>query len=72
MILCVGEMLDEGRLAELRQRLAARTFVDGAATAGWHAKLVAQEIKQEEQKAHELEGKIIQVTSVLAAKSGVL
>jgi hypothetical protein len=40
MILCIGQVLDEGRLEELRQRLAARAFVDGAATAGWHAKLV--------------------------------
>ncbi len=40
MILCIGQVLDEGRLAELRQRLAARAFVDGTATAGWHAKLV--------------------------------
>jgi PKHD-type hydroxylase len=40
MILCIGQVLDEGRLVELRQRLAARAFVDGTATAGWHAKLV--------------------------------
>ncbi len=40
MILCLGGVLDEPQIAGLRQRLAAHAFVDGAATAGWHAKLV--------------------------------
>ena len=40
MILCIGQVLDEDRLSKLRRRLAAQAFVDGATTAGWHARLV--------------------------------
>ena len=40
MILCIGAVLDETQIAGLRRRLEGQAFIDGAATAGWHAKLV--------------------------------
>ena len=40
MILCIAAVLDETRVAGLQRRLEAQEFVDGAGTAGWHAKLV--------------------------------
>jgi PKHD-type hydroxylase len=40
MILCIGGVLDETQIADLRQRLERQDFVDGATTAGWHARLV--------------------------------
>ena len=40
MILCIGEVLAADRLAAFRERLTGLSFVDGAATAGWHARLV--------------------------------
>ena len=40
MLLGVGAVLDETQIAGLRHRLEGQAFVNGAATAGWHAKLV--------------------------------
>jgi PKHD-type hydroxylase len=40
MILCIGNVLAPDMLAEIGRELGAATFVDGAATAGWHARLV--------------------------------
>lgn len=40
MILCIGEVLAAERVAGFQERLTGVSFVDGAATAGWHARLV--------------------------------
>jgi PKHD-type hydroxylase len=40
MILCVGEILTAAELKVIVDQLATAEFVDGQATAGWHARLV--------------------------------
>ncbi|TCH99880.1 Fe2+-dependent dioxygenase [Roseococcus sp. SYP-B2431] len=40
MILCLAQILDTERRARIDALLAAAEFVDGAQTAGWHARLV--------------------------------
>jgi PKHD-type hydroxylase len=40
MILCMAEVLTAAELGELRGHLERQEFVDGASTAGWHARLV--------------------------------
>ncbi|HYD98246.1 MAG TPA: Fe2+-dependent dioxygenase [Alphaproteobacteria bacterium] len=40
MVLCIADLLPPDRLAALRAGLAACRFVDGRATAGWHAATV--------------------------------
>jgi len=40
MILAIADVLSEVDVAEVHADLAAATFVDGKATAGWSAKLV--------------------------------
>ena len=40
MILCIQSAVSGAALDEVRTALAAARFVDGAATAGWHARLV--------------------------------
>lgn len=40
MILCIANVLDGDRLAEVRQAIAGGTFVDGLMTAGWASRLV--------------------------------
>lgn len=40
MILCIGEILSPAELDRITAKLAAAEFVDGKATAGWHARLV--------------------------------
>lgn len=40
MILCIQSVLDTAALDQARAALAAARFADGAATAGWHARLV--------------------------------
>lgn len=40
MIVCIADVLAPPLLAEVRERLAEGGFVDGRATAGWHARLV--------------------------------
>jgi PKHD-type hydroxylase len=40
MILCIGEILTAAELAAIEAKLATAEFIDGKATAGWHARLV--------------------------------
>lgn len=40
MILCIADVLAPEAVARLRARLAEARFVDGRATAGWHARMV--------------------------------
>jgi PKHD-type hydroxylase len=40
MILCIAEVAPTSFLRAAREALAEARFVDGAETAGWHAKLV--------------------------------
>jgi PKHD-type hydroxylase len=40
MILCMGEILTTAELKEIIAKLETAEFVDGRATAGWHARLV--------------------------------
>ena len=40
MILCIQSLLDAAVMAEVRAALPRLTWVDGGATAGWHARLV--------------------------------
>lgn len=40
MILCLSQVLDEAQRDRIASLLATAEFVDGAATAGWHARLV--------------------------------
>ncbi len=40
MLLCIGGVLDGSAVAQAREQLAAARFIDGKATAGWHARLV--------------------------------
>lgn len=40
MLLCIADVLDPAACAAARERLARARFVDGKATAGWHARLV--------------------------------
>lgn len=40
MILCIGNVLNEGQLQALRQVLGQASFRNGKDTAGWHARLV--------------------------------
>ena len=40
MMLCIADVLDAEACAMVRERLDAASFVDGKATAGWHARLV--------------------------------
>jgi PKHD-type hydroxylase len=40
MILCIGEILTAQELEAIRIQLATAEFIDGKATAGWHARLV--------------------------------
>jgi PKHD-type hydroxylase len=40
MILCIGEILTAQELEVIKAQLATAEFVDGKATAGWHARLV--------------------------------
>jgi PKHD-type hydroxylase len=40
MILCIAEMLDAATLSSVRGSLSDAAFADGAATAGWSARLV--------------------------------
>ena len=40
MILCLADVVPADLLARLQDRLPAERFADGAATAGWHARLV--------------------------------
>jgi PKHD-type hydroxylase len=49
MLLCIQPLLDDPALAEVRQAAASLQFVDGARTAGWHARLV----KHNEQAAED-------------------
>lgn len=42
MILCIGEVLTPEELSTVVAKLSTAEFVDGKATAGWHAKLVKQ------------------------------
>ena len=49
MFACIAGVLDPGLLASVRGLLGGARFVDGAATAGWHARLV----KDNEQAATE-------------------
>ena len=45
MILSIGDVLTAGDLDEIRRTLAAATFVDGRATAGWAAKGVKSNLQ---------------------------
>jgi PKHD-type hydroxylase len=40
MILCIGEILTAQELEAIQTQLATAEFIDGKATAGWHARLV--------------------------------
>lgn len=40
MILCIGEILTAAELETIVAKLETAKFVDGKATAGWHARLV--------------------------------
>ena len=40
MFACIAGVLDSGLLASVRGLLGGARFADGAATAGWHARLV--------------------------------
>jgi PKHD-type hydroxylase len=40
MLLCIADVLDPETCAEARSRLEEARFIDGKATAGWHARLV--------------------------------
>jgi PKHD-type hydroxylase len=40
MILCIGEILTAQELEAIKAQLATAEFIDGKATAGWHARLV--------------------------------
>ncbi|WAL62103.1 Fe2+-dependent dioxygenase [Thermocoleostomius sinensis] len=45
MILCIGNVLTPDELKTIGSALNATEFVDGQATAGWHAKLVKQNLQ---------------------------
>jgi PKHD-type hydroxylase len=45
MILCIGNVLTPDELKTIGSALDATEFVDGKATAGWHAKLVKQNMQ---------------------------
>jgi PKHD-type hydroxylase len=47
MILCIGNVLAADELSALRAALAGVRFVDGRATAGWHAALVKRNTQAE-------------------------
>lgn len=47
MILCVAEVLSHDDLAAVHARLVGARFVDGRATAGWHARLVKHNLQAE-------------------------
>ena len=40
MILCIGDVLDRGALADLRNTIASGVFVDGVLSSGWASRLV--------------------------------
>jgi PKHD-type hydroxylase len=45
MILCIAEVLQPREAQEMRERLAQAEFQDGKATAGWHARLVKNNLQ---------------------------
>lgn len=47
MILCIADVLGTDELRECAELLAAVRFVDGRATAGWHARLVKHNLQAE-------------------------
>jgi len=42
MLLCIGNVLTDEDLAQIKTHLKSAHFVDGKVTAGWHARLVKQ------------------------------
>jgi PKHD-type hydroxylase len=45
MLMLVADVLTPEQVAQFRARIMALNFVDGAATAGWHAKLVKKNLQ---------------------------
>lgn len=51
MNLCLAQVLDTATLARVLARLAQATFTEGAATAGWHARGVKQNLQASDEAA---------------------
>ena len=62
MILCIQNLLDAAAMAEVRAALPRLTWVDGAATAGWHARLVKknQQAASDDALAETLRQRVVQ------------
>jgi PKHD-type hydroxylase len=45
MIICIQSVLPESEVQELTQMMSASSFVDGKTTAGWHARLVKNNLQ---------------------------
>jgi PKHD-type hydroxylase len=62
MILCIQNLLDSAAMAECRAALPRLTWVDGAATAGWHARLVKknQQAAADDALAETLRQRVVQ------------
>ncbi|PZU92995.1 MAG: Fe2+-dependent dioxygenase [Leptolyngbya sp.] len=54
MIVCIADVLSPDEVAQIKAGLAQAEFVPGAATAGWHAKLVKQNEQAAKQAAEPL------------------
>jgi len=58
----ISAVIDEGAAARARETLAEATFVDGRATAGWHARLVKNNLQ-----ASGIDGAVAALRETLAA-----
>ena len=65
MYYVIADILDAGGIAAARETLAGAKFVDGRATAGWHAKLVKNNLQ-----ASGADKAVADLRETLAAKIG--
>lgn len=50
-MMVVANVLEKSQIVQLRERILALKFVDGTATAGWHAKLVKNNLQADRKQA---------------------
>lgn len=65
MYTVIADVIDAAEVAQAREILAAAEFVDGRATAGWHAKLVKNNLQ-----AAPTDGAVARLKETLAQKIG--